>query len=29
MQGWFYGMLQSAAEIDATLAGGANLAAPA
>ena len=29
MQGWFYGMPQTAAEIDAVLANGANLAAPA
>ena len=29
LQGWFYGMPQSAAEIDTVLAGGANLAAPA
>ena len=29
MQGWFYGMPQSAAEIDATVAGKATLAAPA
>jgi hypothetical protein len=29
MQGWFYGMPQTAAKIDAVLANGANLAAPA